>query len=513
MRRVADSAASPYLGVALSHIDLVRGGRRVLAGLNWRIRAGERWVLLGANGAGKSQLLKLIAGDVWPQPTLRARRRYCLRGEWHGQPQAVREAIAYLGSERHDRYQHYDWNHRALTIVGTGLQRGDIPMGPLTRAQRIRCRALLARVGIEQLAARRFLALSYGEQRLVLLARALAWRPKLLLLDEPLNGLDPRNRTRMLRVLGSLARSHLPWIYATHRLEEVPFGATHLARLEGGRIRRARWSAKRPLPAAPGAGASRARVVGSVVRDAARAPAAQAGAQAPHSPVLLRLHRAAVWRAGTRALQALDWELRAGECWVVHGANGSGKSTFLGALFGEHALIAAAQVWRAGHAPGQPLDAFQRRVGRVSPELQAALPRAATALATVVAGWRNAHALATPATRAEQLRARAALRLCGAAALASRAYGTLSYGQARRVLFARALVLEPDILLLDEPCTGLDGRTRASLLALLDSARLRTMTLIMASHHRDEWPARASHELELRAGRVRYAGPLRGRAP
>jgi molybdate transport system ATP-binding protein len=428
------------------------------------------------------------------------RRRYQLRGQWHEEPREVRDEIAYLGPERQDRYRHYEWNYRALTVVGTGLQRGDIPMGPLTRGERSRCLALLARVGVAGLAQRRFLSLSYGEQRLVLLARALAWRPRLLLLDEPLNGLDAPNRARVLAALGSLARGRMPWIYATHRLEEVPAGATHLARLARGQVSRSRWSAGRR-------GTVAVRVAGNA---RARRQAAAPADAAPRAP-LLTLRRAAVWRGGTRALRSLDWQLHAGECWVVHGANGSGKSTFLGALFGEHAVIAAAQLWRAGLAAGQPLEDFQRRVGRVSPELQAALPRAATALATVVAGLRNAHALDAPATRGEQSRALAALGLCGALRLAGRAFGTLSYGQARRVLFARALVLQPDILLLDEPCTGLDGRTRASLLALLDSARLGAATLIMATHHRDEWPARTSHELELRSGRVRYAGPLRAR--
>jgi molybdate transport system ATP-binding protein len=500
MRR--DPPATPYLGVALSKIHLERGGRRVLAGLDWRIRPGERWVLQGANGAGKSQLLKLVAGDVWPQPRAGTRRRYLLQGEWHEQPLEVRGEIAYLGSERQDRYRHYEWNHRALTVVGTGLQRADIPMAPLTQVERRRCLALLRRVGIAELAHRRFLALSYGEQRLVLLARALAWRPKLLLLDEPLNGLDPVNRARVLGALAGLARSRMPWICATHRLDEVPAGATHLARLADGRLRRGRW----PRPAL--ARAARSQRPKVLAEPAVAKVGPGSAKRAPAVPVL-RLCRAAVWREGTRALQALDWRVHAGECWVVHGPNGSGKSTLLGALHGEHAVIAAGTLWRAGHLPGEPLDDFQRRVGRVSPELQAALPRAATAIETVVAGLRNAHAVDVRPRAAEVAQALRALRLCGAVALADRRYGTLSYGQARRVLFARALVAGPDILLLDEPCTGLDGRTRASLLALLQGPKLRAPTIIMATHHRDEWLARTTHELQLRAGRVLYAGPVR----
>jgi ABC-type molybdenum transport system ATPase subunit/photorepair protein PhrA len=90
--------------------------------------------------------------------------------------------------------------------------------------------------------------------------------------------------------------------------------------------------------------------------------------------------------------------------------------------------------------------------------------------------------------------------------------GALSYGQLRRVLFARALVNEPDMLLLDEPYAGLDARARASLRRLVQQAVSSGVTVVMATHHRDEWPRGVTHELELTASRVLYCGPLR-RAP
>ena len=89
--------------------------------------------------------------------------------------------------------------------------------------------------------------------------------------------------------------------------------------------------------------------------------------------------------------------------------------------------------------------------------------------------------------------------------------GELSYGQARRVVFARALVRHPDIVLLDEPYAGLDVQTRARLRALLESHAQQERTIVIATHHRDDWPGRATHELELAGGAVRYCGPLRSR--
>lgn len=124
-------AANPHISVTLDGIDLDRGGRAVLRDVSWRIRPGQRWLLIGGNGAGKTQLLKILSGAVWPKPD-RGSRRYRLLGESFDTPAGVAEEIAYVGAERQDRYEHYEWNFRAREVVGTGLQRTDIPMRPLT---------------------------------------------------------------------------------------------------------------------------------------------------------------------------------------------------------------------------------------------------------------------------------------------------------------------------------------------------------------------------------------------
>src|SRR5690348_7117386 len=150
-------ASDSYLSVTLRRIDLDRGGRPVVRNVAWSIRPGQRWLLVGGNGAGKTQLLKLVSGAVWPTPTDRELRRYRLEGESFEQPAGVSEEIAYVGAERQDRYEHYEWNFRAREVVGTGVHRTDIPMRALTPAEERRVAALLRRLGIVALAERRFL--------------------------------------------------------------------------------------------------------------------------------------------------------------------------------------------------------------------------------------------------------------------------------------------------------------------------------------------------------------------
>ena len=493
----AEPRASRHLAVELARVDLDRGGRAVLRDIDWRIAPGERWLLLGANGAGKTQLLKLVAGAVWPKPTGRERRRYRLGRTWQATAEDALGEIAYLGPERQDRYHRHGWNTTVERVVATGHFRTDIPLDPLDDRARAAVRRALARLGIGRLATRRFLALSYGERRLVLIARALAARPRLLLLDELFTGLDAAHRARVRAWLEGTARSQLPWALAAHRAADVPRAATHALLLDRGRIA---W--RGPIARAP-----LARWFGREA--AAHRKARRAARRAVAGRVLVRLAGANVYLDGVRVLRALDFVLRAGECWVVHGGNGSGKTTLLRTLYGDHGVASGGVVERDGVEPGIALEAFKLRVGFVAPHLQTEHPRHLTVAEVVQSGAYASIGLNERASRAERAAAVAAMREFGVLRLAARTLGELSYGQSRRVLFARAAMGRPGLLLLDEPFSGLDPPTRADLVRRLERRAAAGATIVIATHHREEWPAYATHELELRRGAVRFAGPKR----
>lgn len=473
----------------------------MLEEVSWIIRPGERWVLVGANGAGKTQLLKLVAGSVWPTPTGRDVRRYYWKGSLWPTPHEIQDEIAYVGPERQDKYTRYGWNHAVEQIVATGVHRTDIPLHAAGEADRRRIAAILRRLRIEPLARRQFLTLSYGERRLVLLARALASRPKMLLLDELLNGLDEANHERALQWLESTGRSAMPWVLSTHRIEDVPSSATHAMVLEHGRvvyrgaIRRAplsRWLEREP--AASGAGSPGVR-----------------GTRSPGRP-LVRLTHASVYLDEHAALRDVSLTVRAGECWVVHGHNGSGKTTLLRTLYGDHGVAAGGLIERAGIAPGIPLQVFKQRVGLVAPHLQADHPQDLTASAVVQSGRHASIGLNDAPTASDRAAARRALRAFGLSALAARPLWELSYGQLRRVLFARAWVRDPALLLLDEPFSGVDEPTRRDLSERIEARVAAGAAVVMTTHRPEEWPGCASHELQLEGGEVRYAGPVRARS-
>ena len=194
---------------------------------------------------------------------------------------------------------------------------------------------------------------------------------------------------------------------------------------------------------------------------------------------------------------------------MVHGANGSGKSTLLRALYGDLGVASQGELRRRGIRAGAPISDWKRRVGYIAPELQSLHALFLPVAEVVVSGLHSSIGVERTPTARESRRALVALRQCGAADLQKRTVRELSYGQLRRVLFARALVSAPDILLLDEPYAGLDASTRASLRQRVEHAHAKGATILIVTHDRSDWPRHATHELELEGGAAQYCGPVR----
>ena len=487
----------PRLALSLRAAGVRRGDKWVLRGITWQLRPGERWALLGENGAGKTQLLKLLSGDIWPTPT---RAAIAVRTYRAGR-QAVdlldaKQRIAYLGGERQDKYARYGWNLRVRDVIATGLHRTDLLLRPVTRAQARQVTAMLHACGIHRLAAREFLTLSYGEKRLALLARALVQQPDWLLLDEVYNGLDAEYRRRIDLVLRAACADGQSWIATAHRALDVPPGTRSLIELSAGRIRHMKRLSSADFARL------RARA-GEFASRTSRHRPGPVKTTAADNPVLLRLTDVDLFVGYKTVLRGVNWQLRQGEHWSVFGANGAGKSSFLKLLYGDLAPALGGKIERAGHPAGTPIFEWKRRVGYVSPELQSQYSTSVDVTELVASGRHSSIGLAAPMTAADLKSARAWLAFFKLRKLAGRRPRELSYGQLRRALIARAMAAGPHILLLDEPFTGLDPGQRAAMKRLLESLMQRRVTIVAAVHHAEDLPRGMTRALHLHKRQAR----------
>jgi molybdate transport system ATP-binding protein len=435
----------------------------------------------------------LIAGTLWPAPE-RGTRRYDFGYGEETDALRAREQIVLVGHEPQDRYARLGWNFTALDVVLSGIYRTDIPRKRPTADERDRALAVLARLGVVALAPRKFLELSRGEQRRVLIARGVAFEPTVLLLDEPASGLDPAARSELVAMLEIVARE-CTLICAAHVSEDLPPWITRYLNISEGRIV--------AVARGPNEPANRGRSNGVPSANGAAA-AADAVSEVP----LLELEHADLWLAGRRVLHDITWRMMPGEQWLVTGANGSGKSSLLRLLHGQlRPALGGTVSWPA---LGNPRDVWQLRkqIAWVSPELQAAYRYPSTVRACIASGFTSSVGQVRTPTAAETTRVEQLLDELELRPLADRLLSTLSYGQARRALLGRVLANHPRVLLLDEPWEGLDAPMADLLNVTLERVAADGTQLVCASHlatHR----AHFTHELALDAGRIVHSGPTR----
>jgi iron complex transport system ATP-binding protein len=228
-----------------------------------------------------------------------------------------------------------------------------------------------------------------------------------------------------------------------------------------------------------------------------------------------------VIRGRTTILSDVAWTVRPGENWVILGANGSGKTSLLKTLTG-FLTPTAGEITVLGQEYGNSdWRALQLHIGLVTSAFAAAIPLAETALDTVMSGKFAQLDLWKTTSRADRAAAARLLRLVGASGLARREWVHFSQGERQRVLIARALMAQPRLLILDEPCAGLDPVAREKFLNFLDRlARRRGLpsvagstakegapALVLVTHHVEEITPAFTHALLLRGGRVVAAGP------
>ena len=208
---------------------------------------------------------------------------------------------------------------------------------------------------------------------------------------------------------------------------------------------------------------------------------------------------------GTPVLHQVNWTVRENEHWALLGPNGAGKTTLLSLILADNPQAYANDItlfgWRRGS--GESIWEIKRNIGWVAPELQLYYPRHATCLDVACSGWYDSVGLYRECTSHQREIAVAWLERFGLAERAGTVIDQLSEGEQRLALLARALVKSPVLLVLDEPCQGLDAGNRDRVLQAIAEAGVQPNTsMIYVTHRADELPQNITHVLRLSEGHV-----------
>ncbi len=469
--------------ISLENVTVRLRDRWLLPETCWDIQTGQHWAVVGPNGSGKTTLARAVAGRL---PVVQGRIRY------HFSPQPAPTDLGYLSFELGQRLMaqeaeadqrrcfsgdiHQQTSVRQLLNAVSSGGNKDWP-DPLAR-----------QLKIAHLLDRPFCSLSTGEFRQVLLGRALMGKPRLLILDEPFDGLDPAARDHLARTVSQLAQQGVQLILITHRAEELLPRISHVLKVENCRVTaqgpRKQFFLKGENP-------------GRQVRRSGPAPPKPVSPSAPPSIVMKDIQ---VAYGDHQVIHGLNWMVRPGEHWAITGPNGAGKSTLLGLVAGDHPQAYANDIRLFGRkrGSGESIWEIKARISVVSAGLQMGYHKSISAFDAVLSGFFDSIGLYRQAADWQKQGASQWLRRLGLAELADCRFDRLSYGQRRMVLIGRALVKSPQILILDEPCQGLDPENRRQVLARIDHIGANTLAqLLYVTHHPAEIPACITHHLRL----------------
>jgi molybdate transport system ATP-binding protein len=497
------------------------GERLVFEDTCWVFQRHEHWAVLGPNGAGKSLFSQALRGRL---PVVRGELRYQFRPLSGVTPE---DAIGHVSfeerkSEIHETVVQSRWNSieeqnvlrlrdflsyvRVLEINPFEVTAHDHDARAHFAVRRRRAIQLLQ---IETFLDRTLLSLSNGEWQKAQLARALCHPMRLLILDEPFSGLDAANRARFGRILERLMATSLRVLLLTTRDEDLPRQITHVLNLQQCKV--VAMGPRTRTPVRAGVRAHRE------VRKAGRIHSEYERVDAPN-PVpaqdneLVSLRSVTVRYGAATILNEINWTVRVGESWALLGPNGSGKTTLLSLILGDNPQVYQnhVEVFSRRRGTGESIWELKRRIGWVSPELHLHFMDSLTCFETVGSGFHETIGLFEPLTPAQRAATRHWLSRFQLSREAQTSLGALSAGVQRMVLLARALVKSPRLLILDEPCQGLDRSHRDLFLNTVDKLiRTGLVTAIYVTHREEEIPPSISRVLRLSNGST--SGPSRPR--
>lgn len=334
---------------------------------------------------------------------------------------------------------------------------------------------------LEPLLERGFRKLSTGETRKVLFTRALCSDPEMLLIDGPFEGLDVKTVPLVSELLEQLS-NETPMALVINRFDELPEFVTDIAFLEKGRLKTTvKTSDKAELKLL-----SQFLHLKSTDIDIPTAIDSDRLPPLKNDAPLVNIRDASIRYTDNLVFEHLDWRIEPGQHWQLTGPNGSGKTCLLNLITGDHPQCYINDIFVCGfqRGNGESIWDIKQYIGYVSSALQWDYRVSISCKNVIISGFHDSIGLYTRASDLQQEVAEQWLHVLGFYDRAGQPFNQFSYGDQRLLLIARAMVKHPALLILDEPCFGLDDMNRQLVLALIEKICAGSeTTVIYVNHH------------------------------
>ncbi|MGJ0126082.1 molybdate ABC transporter ATP-binding protein ModF [Pantoea sp. RHCKP32] len=459
---------------------------RVLRLDTLNLQRGESWAFVGANGSGKSSLARALSGELPPLS---------------GSVRSTFSRPVRLSLEQLQTLVAQEWQRNNTDMLSEGEEDTGLTVAEVIQAEVSDpgwCEQLARQFGIVPLLSRRFKYLSTGETRKTLLCQALMKQPDLLILDEPFDGLDVASRTSLADTLRSLQQPDFTLVLVLNRFDDIPDFIQQVGVLAECTLTHS--------------GPRRAILTEALVAQLAHSeqlmgmalPEADAPDQLPRladdAPRVI-LRDGTVSYHDTPVIKGLNWQVSAGEHWQIVGPNGAGKSTLLSLITGDHPQGYSNDLTLFGRrrGSGETIWEIKQHIGYVSSSLHLDYRVSTNVRTVILSGFFDSIGLYQAASDRQKALARQWLTLLGMDdRLGDAPFHSLSWGQQRLVLIARALVKHPTLLILDEPLQGLDPINRQLVRRFVDVLIGEGHTqLLFVSHHAEDAPGCITHRLSF----------------
>lgn len=491
-----------------------------LPDISWRMDSTQTWLVTGPNGSGKATFLKALAGE---KQILPINQSGAYTTEFYGSTEIVslEKAAALIQEERNldeteymDRIDEGRTGRRFICEVlgGPDAKHRAVPLPPI--ASRLETLPEVKLCGIEHILDRGLKYMSTGEIRRTLLCRALLSGKKLLILSDPFAGLDTQSRSILFAFFQTITRKrtsdaesfpHI--ILGMERYQEIPETITHVleffdstisfcgTKQDYERLINERASAESAVY-----DAEKAQFIKEIKTIQSETTAIQDENSAEKA--LVQMNSVHVGWDGHAVLTDFSWSVFPGQHWLIRGPNGSGKTTLLELITGDNHQVFCNDIWIFGRkrGTGETIWDIKSKLGIVSYRwhVEYRMVGGTDLESVIISGFHDSIGLYEQKTDMEIAAAHKWLKLAGFEGREHECFSSLSYGEQRAVLIIRAAVKNPKILILDEPCHGLDDSYRKKILALLETvAETGTTTLLHVTHDPTEALPCEKHILEL----------------